>query len=133
MSHENLEIVRRTYEAFATGGVDATASWFAPDAVHFAYPEWAGPSVYSGAQGLRTLLAEWTDNFDDFELQFRELRDAGDSVVMLGETVGRIRGSGVPIRQPLGAVYSDFRNGQIGEARNFLTWREALEAVGLSE
>jgi len=132
MSQENVELVRQDYKAFAAGGADATAPSFAPDAVHHAYPEWVTQSEYRGPDGLRALLAEWTDNFDDFELEVRELRDCGDSVVMLGETVGRIKGSGVPIRQPLGAVYSDFRDGQIGQARNFLTWREALEAAGLS-
>ena len=133
MSRENVEIVRQAYEAFAAGGVEATEPSFASDAVHHAYPEWVTQSEYRGPDGLRTLLAEWTDNFDDFEFEVREFREVGDSVVMLGETVGRIKGSGVPIRQPLGAVYSDFRDGRIGEARNFLTWREALDAVGLSE
>jgi ketosteroid isomerase-like protein len=133
MSQENVEVVRRAYEGFAAGGAEATRASFAPDAIHYPFPEWVGQPEYRGAEGLRTLLAEWTDNFDAFEFEVRELRDAGANVVMLGETVGRIKGSGVPIRQPLGAVYSDFRDGQIGEARNFLTWREALEAVGLSE
>ena len=133
MSQENVAIVRQAYEAFAAGGVDATGPSFAPDAIHHAYPEWVTQSEYRGPDGLRTLLAEFTDNFDNFEFDVRELRDCGDSVVMLGEIFGRIRGSGVPIRQPLGAVYSDFRDGQIGQARNFLTWREALEAAGLSE
>ena len=43
-------------------------------------------------------------------------------MVVLGETAGRIKGSGVPIRQPLGVVYSEIRDGRIGETRNFLTW-----------
>ena len=113
--------------------MEAILTCFAPDAVHYSFPEWAGQAAYRGPDGLLALLAEWTDNFDDFEFDVREFREAGDRVVMLGEMVGRIKGSGVPIRQPFGAAYSDFREGQIGEARNFLTWREALEAVGLSE
>ena len=80
---------------------------------------------------MRAVLAEWMDNFDDFEFRVHEVREVGDSVLLLGETVGRIKGSGVPIRQPLGAVYS-IRDSQIGECRNFLTWDEALEAAGLS-
>ena len=47
--------------------------------------------------------------------------------------MGRIKGSDVPIRQPLGTVYSDFRAGMVGEVRNFLTWRQARESVGLRE
>jgi hypothetical protein len=75
----------------------------------------------------------WTDNFGAFKLDVYEFREVGDRVVFLGETAGRIKGSGVPIRQPLGVVYSDFRDGRIGEARYFLTWQQALEAVGLPE
>ena len=78
-------------------------------------------------------LAVWTANFDDFKLEMHEVREVGDRVLALGEMVGRIKGSGAPIRQPLGIVYSQFRGGQIREAYNFLTWREALEAVGLRE
>ena len=133
MSRESVEIVRQAYEAFSAGGVEATRDFFAADAVLFSYPEWAGPSQYRGHDGLRTLLAEWTDNFDEFELEVREVRRVGDRVVMLGETVGRIKGSGVPIRQPLGAVYSDFRDGRIRRARFFPSWEEAVEAAGLPE
>jgi hypothetical protein len=61
------------------------------------------------------------------------VREVGDRVLLLGETFGRIKGSAVPIRQPLGAVYSHFRDGQIGEGRNFLTWDQAREAAGLRE
>jgi hypothetical protein len=30
-------------------------------------------------------------------------------------------------------VWSGFRDGKIGDQRNFLTWQQALEAVGLRE
>jgi hypothetical protein len=89
MSQENVEIVRRAFEAFDHGGVEEALPRFAPDIVL--------------------------------------------GVLMLAETVGRIKGSRVPIRQPFGALFGGFRNGQIGEIRNFLTWRDALEAAGLSE
>jgi hypothetical protein len=36
-------------------------------------------------------------------------------------------------RQPVGVLQSDFRDGMVGELRFFLTWHQALEAVGLSE
>jgi ketosteroid isomerase-like protein len=133
MSKENVEIVRQAHEAFATGGAEATRMFMAPDLLLYPYPEWAGPTEYRGHEGLRAVLAEWTENFDAFEIQVCEIREAGDSVVMLGETVGQIKGSTVPIRHPLGTVYSNFGDGRIGQSRNFLTWREALKAAGLSE
>ena len=66
-------------------------------------------------------------------MELVELRDAGDAVVALIEHGGRIKGTDTPLRQPMGIVYSDFRGEQIGKARFFQTWPEALEAAGLSE
>jgi ketosteroid isomerase-like protein len=133
MSQENVEIVQRAFEAFNQRGSEAAMAFFAPDVVSYPFREWPGASEYRGHDGMRALLAEWTENFDDFELEVGEIRQVGDRVLVLAETVGRIKGSRVPIRQPFGALYWGFRNGQIGETRNFLTWREALEAAGLSE
>jgi ketosteroid isomerase-like protein len=132
MSQENVEIVRQAYKRFAAGGVEAAQASFARDVVFYAFPEWPGPSEYRGHDGLQALLTEWIENFDDFEIEVCEVREVGDRVLVLAETVGRIKGSSVPIRQPLGTVW-DVRDGQIGGGRNFLTWLEALEAAGLRE
>ena len=133
MSEENVEVAKLVYEKFAAGGVEAALPCFAQDVVAYPFPEWIEQSEYRGHDGLRALIAVWTDNFDEFELHTHEVREVGDSVLILGETAGRIKDSGVPIRQPLGVVYSDFRDGKIGKSHNFLTWRQALNAVGLSE
>ena len=133
MSQENVEIVERAFDAFSTGGVEACLPSFSPDVVVYPFPEWPQQAAYRGHDGLRAVLAEWMDNFDDFAFHVHEFREVGDKVVLLGETFGRIKGSAVPIRQPLGGVYSNFRDGKIGESRNFLTWDEALEAAGPRE
>ena len=62
-----------------------------------------------------------------------EIRDLGDKVVALGEISGIIRGSDVPVRQPMGIIAWDFRGGKIGGSRFFPSWEQALEAVGLRE
>ena len=46
---------------------------------------------------------------------------------------GRIKGSAAPIHERYAVVCSDFRDGTFGEVRFFQTWRQALDAVGLSE
>ena len=133
MSQENAEIVRASLDALAAGGVEAMVPYFAADVVIRPFPEWVEENEYHGHDGLRAIVGVWTANFDDFELAIQEVREVGDRVLVLGETTGRIKGSGVPIRQPLGMVWSGFRNGKIGDQRNFLTWQQALEAVGLRE
>jgi ketosteroid isomerase-like protein len=133
MAAENVEIAKLAFEKFAGGGIESALSCFADDVVAYPFPEWIEQSEYRGHEGLRALMKVWTDNFDEFEFHTNEFREVEESVLVLGETAGRIKHSGVPIRQPLGAVYSDFRAGKIGEFRNFLTWQQALDAVGLSE
>ena len=67
-------------------------------------------------------------------MEVHEIREVEDRVLLLAETVGRIKGSGVPIRRAVRGRFSGtFRDGQIGAGRTFLTWREALKAAGLSE
>ncbi len=133
MSQENVEIVRQIYQAFGAGGVEAALPYLASDSVLYPFAEWPESSEYRGRDGLRRLLAEWTENFDDFEFEIHEIRAVGDRVLLLAEMVGRIKGSGVPVRQPLGAIWWEFRDDQIGKGRFFITWREALEAAGLQE
>jgi hypothetical protein len=54
--------------------------------------------------------------------------------LILAEFIGRSKESDAPIRLPFGAVNSDLRDdGKVGEVRFYLSWQEALEAVGLDE
>jgi|SRR5262245_8936116 len=133
MSEENVEVVRSAYKAFAEGGVEAAMPMFAPDLVMYPFPEWTERAAYRGHDGLRALLAEWTENFDGFELAVSEFKEIDDMVLVLAETVGWIKNSQVPIRQPIGTICSDFQDGRIGTGRSFLTWPQALKAAGLSE
>jgi ketosteroid isomerase-like protein len=134
MSQQNMEIVRSAFDGFAEGGIEAVLEYAAADSAWHTAPEFLEGSQYAGHDGLRYLLSVWVDNFDDWTMDVIELRDAGEgSVVALIEHGGKIKGTEVPVRQPMGCVYSDFRHGQIGSGHFFQTWQEALEAAGLSE
>jgi ketosteroid isomerase-like protein len=134
MSEENVGIVRKGFDALATGGVEAVLDFAAPDGVWYTAPEWLEGSEYHGHDDLRFLFSVFTDSFDGWSVDVIELRDAGDAVVALIEHGGKIKGTNVPIRQQMGVVASDFRHGQrVGRFNFFETWREALEAAGLSE
>ena len=135
MSEENVERARQAYEVLATQGVEAFLEEFVPpDGVWYTAPEWVEGSEYHGHDGVRFLYSIFADNFDDWSFEVVEIRDAGDSVVTLIEHGGRIKGTDVPIRQPMGIVTSDIREGGIPHKVHFFqTWQEALEAAGLSE
>src|SRR5882762_4256773 len=68
--------------------------------------------------------AAFTENFDDCGWEIPEIRDAGERVVVLTEMTGRNKGSGIPVRQRIGIVNSDFRDGMAGESHLFLAWEE---------
>ncbi len=135
MSQENVAIVHSAFEAFNTGGIEAMLPFLAPDVVYYPppAPRWIEDAEYRGHAAIRKLSAMWTDNFDNFANEVQEARDTGERVLVLYEQVGRIKGSDRVVRQQVGAVFSDFRDGRIGKGRFFFTHEEALEAAGLSE
>ena len=133
MSQENVELVRKGFEAYAAGGVEALLDFAAEDGVWYTAPEFIDAPEYRGPEGLLSLFSVFTDTFDDWTMNLIEVRDAGDSVVALVEHGGTIQGTDTPIRQPMGVVFSDFRHGKTGRFNAYQSWREALEAAGLSE
>lgn len=132
MSEENIEVVRRTLEAFNEGGVEATFEHFDPDIEWVGPPEWLEDRLYQGDQGLRKLAATWVENFDQYRLEPERMIDAGDRVVVLGQQRGRIKGSAVPVVQQVGMVWT-LRDARGVRVEAFFSWREALEAAGLEE
>jgi ketosteroid isomerase-like protein len=134
MSQENVELVRKAVDAWNSDGVEGVLAFYTEDVVWYPFPDSPDSvSGFDGHDGVRDLMRGFTDSFDEYTVTAGELRDHGDRVVGLGELSGRIRGSDVPVRQPMGYIAWDFRGGKIGKARFFPSWEEALEAVGLSE
>jgi ketosteroid isomerase-like protein len=131
MSQENVELVRRGYTAFARDGVEGVLPFFTEDAVIVSIPEWPDDPEYHGHDGVRKLFRQWAENFDDFGFDVRELRGVGGKVVSLHELTGRTKGSAVPMRMRIGAVFSEFRDGRIARQDLFSSWEGALEAAGL--
>jgi ketosteroid isomerase-like protein len=131
VSQENVELVRDAFDTFNTQGIDAALSCFGHDLVWSTTDRWVDAPTYHGHDGMRTLTAAFTENFDDLSFEVGDIRDAKDRVVALIHMTGRIRGSESPISQPVGLVVSEFRSGTFGDVRAFATWDEALQAVGL--
>ena len=127
-----MEVVRRTLEAFNRGGVEPTLQHFDSGIEWLGPPEWVEDRVYAGHDGLRRLAAVWVDNFDEYRLEPDRLIDVGDRVVALVHQRGRIKGSGAPIVQQVGFVWT-VRDGRGIHVEAYFSWGEALEAAGLPE
>src|SRR5215212_4599422 len=83
MSRENVEVVRRTLQAFADGGVDAMAEFWDPD-IDWQAAEGAIDDVgeMHGPVAVRRYIQDWIDTFDDFRFVVEDLRDVGDDRVL---------------------------------------------------
>jgi ketosteroid isomerase-like protein len=124
MSQQNVEIVRRVNEAFAARDIDAYLAEHSPNVeVVVLRSQIEGP--YHGHRGLRRLL---TDAFEaDMELQFDEVRDYGDRVLVLGHQHATVLG--VPFDHILAELF-EIEAGKVVRMRAFKTVEQALEAVG---
>jgi len=132
MSQENVELVRRRFEAFNRGDMAAMVELTDPAAVWWDRPDDpVGGSPHRGRDACFQHLAEI---LEDAELEANpdEFIDAGPSVVVGVQLVGRGRTSGVSFEEHEFHVFT-LRNGKVIEPREYRERDEALEAVGLSE
>jgi ketosteroid isomerase-like protein len=132
MSQENVEMVRRGYEAVNRGDVEGILARMAPQIRYDLSERVFNPAVYEGHDGVRRMIEDMGEVWDDFHLEPLEFIDAGDKVVVSHLVCGRGKGSGVEVRLPSTIVWT-FRDGMAVEARMYRERREALEAAGLAE
>jgi ketosteroid isomerase-like protein len=89
--------------------------------------------VVKAKNALRAWLEDWTDMFDEFQMELLELIDAGDDTVVAIERFGgRAKRSGVETHQTIGDVFT-IRDGRISCGREYATVEQALEAAGVRE
>jgi uncharacterized protein len=133
MSQENVEIVRRAYQAFNEGDLDAMLSFFAEDAEWRLIGGFASlmGAEFRGHQGLRRFFDDWRENLG-IRPEMESLLEADDRVVVIVRSAGAGGISGAPATMRGGQVYH-FRHGLISAVDNYYEASGALEAVGLSE
>jgi ketosteroid isomerase-like protein len=135
MSQENVEIVRRAWEASAKNPPDLAVvnALYHPD--HLLHSDFGAVEnrTYRGAVGYREAIADMDETWSEWRQEIDDLIDSGgNSVVVIARLVAQGRLSATPVVRPYGVVVT-LDQGKIISTRAFLSVREALEAVGLSE
>ena len=130
MSQENVEVVRRSVEAFGGDDEEAFLQTLDPDLVW--YPIEDGHTPARGIDGAKGIRQRWLDTWEGHSIAVEDLRGAGDNVVGTLELSGRGRGSGVEVNL---RVYPHWkvRDGRVFYSFEYPDRASALQAAGLSE
>jgi ketosteroid isomerase-like protein len=107
MSQQNVEIVRRLYETWGRGDLDAVFAFYDPaiewDMTHSYIPDMG---VYRGHDGVREFFREWLAFFAEYYAEPEEFIDADESVVVSVRDAGRSKAKTVAgVEMPV--YYSD--------------------------
>jgi ketosteroid isomerase-like protein len=137
MSEENVDIIRRLYDAAARRDSGVVLAIYDPevevDMSRAPCRDLVGKRFYHGHDGLRAFYREWNGAWETVEADVEELIDAGDRVVSVETTRGRGVASGAAVELHQCGIWT-IRAGKIVRVEWLdATREEALEAAGLSE
>ena len=130
MGDDHQDLVRRGYEAFNRGDVEAALEVLHPEIEWHTYiVPGPGGGTYHGHDGVRELWADARRTFGDFRNVPEEIFTVGDSVIahVSVEGVGAL--SGAAVRAAIAHLYT-FRDGKVFTVRSFSDRDEALRAAG---
>ena len=136
MSQENVEVVRRVYEAASSRDANTVYDLYAPDVeLDASRLDLAGVAgvkgISRGHDGLKKFFREWHEAWGDIDYTYDELIDAGDRVISIVTRHARGRASGIEVERPFALLWT-VREGRVIRVVWFLDRDDALEAAGLS-
>jgi ketosteroid isomerase-like protein len=107
MSQENVEIVRRGFDHFQSTG-DMLSDIMAPEFVWdmSKFSGWREQQIYEGIDGARRFIADWSDAWDDRQLDVEAYHDAGDRVVAVARQRGQSRTTGLTVEMSFALVFT---------------------------
>ena len=133
MSQENIDTVRRGYEAMNDRDYSRVGEFLHSDVEVDVSRNVLNPDVYHGHDGFVRLVSVIEDVWDDFRIEAEELIDGGDQVVVQIRIVGKGKGSGAPAEMRVFNVWT-LRDAKATRlVGGFRDREEALEFAGLSE
>ena len=128
MSQENVEIVRKAWDAYTRGDYDRVGGFHDPNIVVVTLEDGV---IYGNADALAN-YERWNEAWEGAESTLEEVRGHGDRVFLAGRFQARGRASGVEVDARVYEVYM-LRDGKILRIDEYEHRAEALEAAGLPD
>jgi ketosteroid isomerase-like protein len=131
MSASNVEVIRRMFDAFNRNEVEPQIEPMSDD--YEWRPAFTGGglvegNVFRGIEGYRRYLRELEETWSSIELEIDEVRDLGDSVLVLAHIRAIGRASGAEVDQPFGGIWT-FADDKLVRGHAYRTRDEALRAA----
>ena len=133
MSQENIEIVRRQFDAFNRDDLEAVLDDLSPDyEFHPSGRFMDTQRVYRGRAGFVEFWGAFRAAWKEITIAIDRIEGLDDRVLTLGRFQGRGGGSGAEVNAE-GAWLHTVEDGLVVHLRSFASWQEGLQAAGLSE
>jgi ketosteroid isomerase-like protein len=130
VSGENVEIVRKGFEAFNQAGVDGILPLLHPDFEVTTPPDLASePDTYRGEEGVRRWFDSFDEAMDGIRWDAHDFRQVGDRVVVEFTLRARGKTTGLDFGQDAVMVWK-LRDGKAVALELFATLDEAMAAAG---
>ena len=127
---DNIELLKRGYEAFNRGDLDTAFELLDPEI------EWVNDErvpfagTYRGHDELRALFRDQQEVFGEITMEPIEVFETGDQVVAFVRQRARGQASGAAVEITVGHLWT-IRNGRAVRWQGFPEREKALEAAGL--
>jgi len=129
MSDADVDVVRQIVAAFRDRDVPRLRELFHDDAEFRSAIVALEGGTYSGRDEMERYMHDLDAVFEDWHSEDEEFVDGGNGrVALVFRIVGRGRGSGVPVNQPIAILWT-VRDGKAVAAQGYLDREEALSHV----
>jgi ketosteroid isomerase-like protein len=133
MSQENLDLVRRGFDAYQRRDVQAMCDVAHARCELFTFTVGVVEGQpFRGHAGIADWMAHELEPWDEWRVDVMEVRPVGERVLARATVTGRGQGSSAELTADSGLLF-EFQDDRIMRLWSYLNWRDALEAVGLSE
>ena len=132
MSQENVEIVRRMFDAWATGDLRAGADVLDQHVVFIVSPDFPAFGVHHGPDGVRSYMRDFVEQWERVTIKAKRIEAVGDTILVQVVQHNTGKTSGIEGELEHFMLFT-FRGKKIVRWESVMSEAEALEAVGLPE
>jgi ketosteroid isomerase-like protein len=132
MPEENVELVRRSFEAWNRNDWEALKQLYDADVEAVAPTGWPETGVIRGYDEVRIQFERNKDSWEEEHVEIDEIREVSPELVLARiRWVTKGKESGIPFESPISTLFR--LRGRIVRIEYYFNHAEALEAAGLAE